>query len=108
MGSHSKPAFPLRIRRHGQLDVLHITCVPLERPRVPTQDALHTWCALSHVQAMIDVAGDAGWLGTTLSCINLVQCLMQVGFHEWHGGYGMAWHDTACPNGMRLPPYKSL
>ena len=30
-------------------------------------------------QAMVDVAADAGWLGTALATISLIQGLMQVG-----------------------------
>eukprot|EP00195_Chlamydomonas_chlamydogama_P008421 CAMPEP_0202910650 /NCGR_PEP_ID=MMETSP1392-20130828/52608_1 /ASSEMBLY_ACC=CAM_ASM_000868 /TAXON_ID=225041 /ORGANISM="Chlamydomonas chlamydogama, Strain SAG 11-48b" /LENGTH=252 /DNA_ID=CAMNT_0049600813 /DNA_START=52 /DNA_END=807 /DNA_ORIENTATION=+ len=33
--------------------------------------------SLRVLQAMVDVAADAGWLGTALSTINLVQCIMQ-------------------------------
>ena len=34
--------------------------------------------SLRVLQAMVDVSADAGWLGTTLGVINLIQCIMQV------------------------------
>ena len=34
--------------------------------------------SLRILQAMVDIAADAGWLGTTLTVMNLIQSVMQV------------------------------
>eukprot|EP01047_Picozoa_sp_COSAG01_P036816 COSAG01_NODE_2892_length_6906_cov_7.041134_2_plen_487_part_00 len=38
--------------------------------------------AIRIIQAMVDVSADAGWLDTTLSCMSLVQMIVQAQWHD--------------------------
>merc|ERR550537_1822543 len=38
--------------------------------------------AIRVIQAMVDVSADSGWLATTLSCMGLVQMIVQAKWHD--------------------------
>lgn len=55
----------------------HFLRLPLPMSDYVTDTKLVMDNAVRIIQAMIDVAADAGWLATALGCMNLVQMIMQ-------------------------------